>query len=77
MARQIAPDEEYIDALSGEIPNSTLIGEGEFMALFGDSMPKISRTVLSGDYQVDEADDSLLSRSLKGVALKITEGRRK
>lgn len=77
VARQIAPDEEYIDALSGEIPNSTLIGEGEFMALFGDSMPKISRTVLSGDYQVDEADDSLLSRSLKGVALKITEGRRK
>ena len=47
------------------------------MALFVDSSTKIAKTVLPGDYRVGEADDSLLSRSVKGVALKITEGRRK
>ncbi len=84
VAKSIPPDEEYIDALGKAAPNSTLIGEtyggsnrDEFMALFVDSSTKIAKTVLPGDYQVGEADDSLLSRSVKGVALKITEGRRK
>lgn len=84
VAKSIPPDEEYIDALGQGSPNSTLIGEtyggsnrDEFMALFVDSSTKISTTVLPGDYQVGEADESLLSRAVKGAALKITEGRRK
>jgi hypothetical protein len=84
VAKSIPPDEEYIDALGQETPNSTLIGEtygggnrDEFMALFVDSSTKIATTVLPGDYQVGETDESLLSRSIKGVALKVTEGRRK
>lgn len=84
VAKSIPPDEEYIDALGQAAPNSTLIGEtyggsnrDEFMALFMDSSTKIGTTVLPGDYQVGEADESLLSRSVKGIALKIEEGRRK
>lgn len=84
VAKSIASDEEYIDALGQGAPNSTLIGEtyggsnrDEFMALFVDSSTKITTTVLPGDYQVGETDESLLSRSVKGAALKITEGRRK
>jgi hypothetical protein len=84
VARSIPPDEEYIDGLGQGSPNSTLIGEtyggsnsDEFMALFVDGSTKIATTVLPGDYQVGETDESLLSRSIKGVALKITEGRGK
>jgi hypothetical protein len=84
VAKSIPPDEEYIDALGQAAPNSTLIGEtyggsnrNEFMALFMDSSTKIATTVLPGDYQVGEADESLLSRSVKGAGLKITDGRRK
>jgi hypothetical protein len=84
VAKSIPPGEEYIDALGSAVPNSTLIGEtyggsnrDEFMALFVDGSTKIATTVLPGDYQVGEADESLLSRSIKGAALKITEGRRK
>jgi hypothetical protein len=84
VAKSIPPDEEYIDALGQAAPNSTLIAEtyggsnrDEFMALIVDSSTKIVTTVLPGDYEVGETDRSLLSRSVKGVALKITEGRRK
>jgi hypothetical protein len=73
---------EYINALAQPSPNSTLIGEtygggnrDEFMALFVDSSTRIASTVLPGDYQVGYTDNSLLSRSMKGAALKITEGR--
>lgn len=83
-AKSIPPGEEYIDALGEAAPNSTLIGEtyggsnrDEFMALFAGSSTNIATTVLPGYYQVGEADESLLSRSIKGAALKITEGRRK
>ncbi len=82
VAKSIPSDVEYINALAQPSPNSTLIGEtygggnrDEFMALFVDSSTRIASTVLPGDYQVGDTDNSLLSRSMKGAALKITEGR--
>ena len=83
VAKSIPPEVEYIDALGQATPNSTLIGEtyggsnrDELMSLFVDSSTKIATTVLPGDYQVGEADTSLLSRAISSAAAKITEGRR-
>jgi hypothetical protein len=83
-SRSVPQTEDYIDALGEANINSTLIGEtyggsnhDEFMALFVDDSTKIATTVLPGDYQVGESDGSILSRSVKGAAIKITEGRRK
>jgi hypothetical protein len=80
----VPQNEDYIDALGEAGMNSTLIGEtyggsdhDEFIALFADGSSKIATTILPGDYQVGESDGSLLSLSVKGAALRITEGRRK